>query len=255
MRTIIKYVLLDLIKNRTIAVYTVVLFVLSFSVLGMSGNTGKGILSLLNVTLLFVPLINLLFSTIYFFNSSEFIELLLAQPIKRRTMLLANYTGVASALTAAYVIGIGVPVAALAFNAASLTLLISGVFLTLVFSAIGLLLFVIFNDKTKGIGAAIVTALFFTLIFDGLLLGFIYSFSDYPIDKPIIGFISLNPVDLGRILVLLKLDVAVMMGYSGALFKKFLGSFFGIAYASTCLLIWVILPLIAATRIFRRKNL
>ncbi|PZF74759.1 ABC transporter permease [Taibaiella soli] len=255
MKTIVKYVLLDLIKNKTVAVYTIVLFILSFSVLGMSGNISKGILSLLNVTLLFVPLINLLFSTIYFFNSSEFIELLLAQPVKRKTMLLANYTGVATALTAAYVIGIGVPVMMLAFNPASLMLLLSGVFLTLVFSAIGLLIFVIFSDKTKGIGAAIVTALFFTLIFDGLLLAFIYSFSDYPIDKPVIGFISLNPIDLGRILVLLKLDVAVMMGYSGALFKKFLGSFIGIAYACTCLLIWVALPLIASVRIFRRKNL
>ena len=101
MKTIIKYVLLDLLRNKTILVYTFILAALAVSVLSMSGNSSKGLLSLLNITLLFVPIISILFATIYFFNSVEFTELLLAQPIKRKTMILAEYTGVAFALSIA----------------------------------------------------------------------------------------------------------------------------------------------------------
>ena len=255
MKTIIKYVLLDLLRNKTIIVYTIILAILSVSVLNMDSNNSKGLLSLLNITLLFVPIISILFSTIYFFNSVEFTELLLAQPIRRKTMLLAEYTGVASALSAAYLVGVGLPVCIFCSGMASFTLILSGLLLTLIFSALAILVFVMFKDKTKGIGAAIIAALFFTLLFDGLLLSFIYSFSEYPIDKPLIGLMSLNPIDLARILVLLQLDVAVMMGYSGALFKKFLGSATGSIYTVVCMLFWIIIPLLISVRVFKKKDL
>ena len=255
MRTIMKYVTLDLIRNKIILVYAVILAVLSFSVLSIDSNSSKGLLSLLNITLLFVPIISILFATIYFFNSIEFIELLLAQPVKRTKVLLAEYTGLALALCIAYTLGIGLPLFILTPNLAAVTLLVSGLLLTLSFSALALLIFVLFKDKTKGIGAAIIVALFFTLLFDGLLLTFIYSFSDYPIDKPILGIVALNPIDLARILMLLQLDVAVLMGYSGALFKEFLGSATGSAYAVVCMLFWVIVPLVLAKRVFRKKDL
>lgn len=255
MKTIVKYVLLDLLKNKTVLVYTFILAGISVSVLATGDNTSKGLLSILNITLLFVPIISMLFSTIYFFNSVEFIELLLAQPIKRKTMLLAEYTGVAFALSIAYLIGVGIPICLFTYEVASLTLILSGLLLTLIFSALALLTFVLFKDKTKGIGAAIITTLFFSLLFDGLLLSFIFSFSDYPIDKPLLGIISLNPVDLARILVLLKLDVAVMMGYSGALFKKFLGSATGSIYTICCMAFWVIIPVLMSARVFKRKDL
>jgi Cu-processing system permease protein len=255
MRTIIKYVLLDLLRNRTVIVYTLLLAVLTVSVSGIGDNTAKGLLSLLNVTLLFVPIISILFSTIYFFNSAEFTELLLAQPIKRSTLLLAEYTGIAAALCIAYLAGVGLPVCLLYDGLAVITLIISGVLLTLIFSALALLIFVLFKDKTRGIGAAIITALFFMLLFDGLLLSFIYSFSDYPIEQPLLGLISLNPVDLARILVLLQLDVAVMMGYSGALFKQFLGSVTGSVYTVVCMLCWTVIPLLIAARVFKKKDL
>ncbi|MBS1522116.1 MAG: ABC transporter permease [Bacteroidetes bacterium] len=255
MKTIVKYILLDLFKNKTILVYTFILAVLAVSVLSMSGNSSKGLLSLLNITLLFVPIISILFATIYFFNSMEFIELLLAQSVRRKTMILAEYCGVASALSIAYLLGVGLPSVLLNYSPASITLIFSGIFLTLIFTAIALLIFVVFKDKTKGIGAAIITALFFTLLFDGLLLSFIYSFSEYPIDKPLLGLISFNPVDLGRILVLLQLDVAVMMGYSGALFKEFMGSVIGSVYTLGCMSLWVLIPLAASVRKFKRKDL
>lgn len=255
MRTIIKYVLLDLLRNRIILVYAIILAVLAMSLLGLDSNPAKGLLSLLNITLLFVPIITILFATIYFFNSIEFTELLLSQPIKRQSVLVAEYTGVAASLSAAYVLGIGLPLLFLVSGTESLILVMTGVLLTLIFSSLALLIFVKCRDKTRGIGIAIVTALFFTLLFDGLLIAFIYSFSDYPIDTAVLAIIAFNPIDLARVLMLLQLDVAVLMGYSGALFKKFLGSATGSIFSVTCMVFWVVVPLFFSIRIFKKKDL
>ena len=211
MRTILKYVLLDLLRNRIIIVYTLILAVLAVSVLGLDNNPAKGLLSLLNVSLLFVPIITILFATIYFFNSIEFTELLLSQPIKRQSVLLAEYAGVAFSLSAAYMVGIGLPLLFLVSGTESLMMVVTGVLLTLIFSSIALLIFVKSKDKTKGIGIAIVTALFFSLLFDGLLIAFIYSFSEYPIDKAVLGIIAFNPIDLARVLMLLHLYCLIFL--------------------------------------------
>ncbi len=255
MKIIIKYVLLDLFKNKIILVYTVILAVLAVSVLQLDANPSKGLVSLLNITLLFVPIITILFTTIYFFNTIEFIELLLAQPVSRNRVLLAVYTGISVSLSTAYMVGIGLPLLLLVSGMQSFVLASSGILLTLVFSSLALLIFVLSKDKTRGIGAAIITALFFSLLFDGLLIGLIYAFSDYPIDHFVIGAIALNPIDLARVLMLLQLDIAVMMGYSGALFKKFLGSATGSIFSVCCMLFWVIVPLLRSVRIFRKKDL
>lgn len=255
MLVISKYVLLDLLKNRSILVYTLVLGVLSFSLLNLDSQSSKGLLSLLNITLLFVPVITTLFATIYFFNSLEFIELLLCQPVKRSAILLSEYFGMALSLSASYAVGIGIPLLFLVSGTSSLMLVLTGVLLTFIFTAIALLIFVLFRDKTKGIGAAIIASLFFTLLFDGLVMAFIFSFSEYPIDQALVGIMAFNPVDLGRVLMLLQLDVAVLMGYSGALFKKFLGSSTGSIYSVACMLCWVFIPLLLSVRIFGKKDL
>ena len=65
----------------------------------------------------------------------------------------------------------------------------------------------------------------------------------------------LNPVDLSRILMLLQLDVSALMGYTGAVFNEFLGSTAGVALAYACLGLWVVLPMVWAERVFRKKDL
>lgn len=255
MLTITRYVLTDLVRNRSVAVYAIVLALLSCSLLGLEENSTKGLLGLLNITLLFVPVITTLFATIYFFNSLEFIELLLSQPVKRARVLLSSYTGMALSLSAAFIAGVGLPLLILAPAGPALVLIVAGVLLSCIFTAVALLVFVLLKDKTKGIGAAIVVSLFFTLLFDGLLMAFIYAFSDYPIDQTLIGIMTLNPVDLARVLMLLQLDAAVLMGYSGALFKKFLGTPAGSVYAVVSLLCWMLAPLLVAVKVFRKKDL
>jgi Cu-processing system permease protein len=82
-----------------------------------------------------------------------------------------------------------------------------------------------------------------------------FAFEDYPLEKPTMAMIALNPIDLGRVVVLLQMDVSALMGYTGALMKDLLGTTAGLASASGVLLLWILLPLALAWWIFRKKDL
>ena len=107
----------------------------------------------------------------------------------------------------------------------------------------------------KGIGYSIVLWLFFAILFDGLLLFFVFQFADYPIEKPMIGFSFFSPIDLARIMILMKLDASIMMGYTGAVFKKFLGTSLGITAPIAGIILWIILPLFFSLKLFKKKDL
>lgn len=255
MGKISKYVILDLIRNRIVISYLIVLLAISFTLFNLDSNPVKGILGLLNISLLIVPLVSIIFGTIYYYNSSEFIELLLTMPIKRKQIIISVYTGLAIALSVAVILGMGIPILIYSPNATGLTLLVVSVALTWVFVSIAMLSSVLTRDKAKGIGVVILLWLYFSLIYDGLLLFILFSFSDYPMEKPMVALSALNPIDLGRIYILLQLDISAIMGYTGAIYRDFLGGTTGMCFAMAMLLIWIFIPLFFTVRRFKRKDI
>lgn len=255
MKKIIKYVITDILRNRIILAYTVFLLVLSFSIFSLEDSPSKGLLSMLNIVLIFVPLMSIIFSTIYIYNSVEFVELLVSQPLRRKTIWLSLFTGLAGSLSIAYFVGVGMAILLYEPSVTGLMILSIGIFLSIIFSAIAMLAAVITRDKAKGIGIAILLWLYFSLLFDGLVLFLLFQFSDYPIEKPMILISMLNPIDLSRILILLKMDMSAMMGYTGAVFQDFFGTSTGIIVSFSVLFIWVVLPVWFSVRRFNRKDL
>lgn len=255
MNRIGKFIVLDILKNKIVLVYTLILAVLSWSVFSLEDNSTKGLLTLLNVILLTVPLVSVIFSTIYIYNSSEFIELLLSQPIKRSKIWFSLFFGLSISLLLAFAIGAGIPILVYAPSDVGIMMLLVGVFITVVFVAIAFLSSIATRDKAKGIGIAILLWMFFALLFDGLILFLSFQFADYPIEKIMVGITVLNPIDLARILILLHLDVSAMMGYTGAIFKNFFGNQVGIIAAFTILFLWVLVPFLFSLKQFRTKDL
>jgi len=250
-----KYVVYDILRNRFVLLYTALLLMITLSLFNLDSDAGKATLSLLNVILMVIPLVSIIFTTIHFFNSYEFIELMLAQPVSRKTIYFAEYFSVAMALSVAYGVGVGIPLLVLNFSESSIYLLLSGWLLTFVFVALAFLSSVATRDKAKAIGIAMMFWFYFSLIYDGFILYMIYSFSDYPLEKVTLALVSLNPIDLARIIILLKLDVSALMGYTGAFYKDFFGSFWGLTYSILFLAIWTLLPLYLALRKFVRKDI
>lgn len=255
MKRIVKFIILDILKNKIILFYTVLLSILSWSVFSLEDNNTKGLLSLLNVVLLTVPLFAIVFSTIYLYNSAEFIELLLSQPIRRSKIWSSLFLGLTLSLLLAYFIGAGIPILIYSPPDVGFMMLIVGFFVSTVFVSLAFLASIITRDKAKGIGISILLWLFFTLLFDGLILFMMFQLVEYPIEKMMVVFTAFNPVDLSRILILLHLDVSVMLGYTGAVFKDLFGTKMGLFFAFIVLLLWVIVPFYISLIKFKNKDL
>ena len=255
MNRIIKIILSDILKNKIVLVYTLILAILSWSSFGMEDNTAKGMLTVLNVILFTVPLVSILFATIYIYNSAEFIELLVSQPIKRSKIWISLFISLSLSLIISFLIGSGIPLLINAPNLNGIMMLLIGVLITAIFVSLAFLSAIFNRDKARGIGPSIVIWLFFALIFDGLILFLLFQFSDYPIEKPMIFVTSLSPIDLARIQMLLHLDASAMMGYTGALFKEYFGNGIGIAVSLLLLFIWVIIPFVLSLKKFKTKDL
>ncbi|SDC06197.1 ABC transporter permease subunit [Niabella drilacis] len=252
---ILKYVTLDILKNRIVIIYAVVLALFSWSAFGLEDNTSKGLLTVLNLLLLTVPLVSVLFSTIYVYNNNEFIELLVSHPVRRSMIWKALFAGLSLSMTAAFILGAGLPLLLFADPATALIMIAAGVLLSVIFIAIAFLSSIVTRDKAKGIGIAIMLWLYFALLFDGLVLFLYFQFADYPIEKPVVLLSALSPVDLCRILILLRLDVSAMMGYTGAIFKNFFGNGWGLILSFSLLLLWIWVPFRVSLQKFKKKDL
>jgi Cu-processing system permease protein len=54
---------------------------------------------------------------------------------------------------------------------------------------------------------------------------------------------------------MLKMDVSALMGYTGALYQDFFGSYTGMLFTTGVMFLWVVVPLYAALRTFKKKDL
>lgn len=250
-----KYVIYDIIRNKVVIAYSVFLFLVSMALFHLEGNPNKAILGLLNIILIVLPLVSIVFATIHWYNSYEFIELMLCQPVSRKKVLISEYLGLSLSLLAAFLIGVGIPALLYSGNETGMAVILVGSMLTLIFTAIAFLASVRSKDKARGIGTVLLLWFYFALIYDGLVLLLLFSFSDYPLEKITLVLSSLNPVDLGRICIMLHLDISALMGYTGATYKDFFGSSLGMFYTLGVMIIWLLVPFYLSLISFNKKNL
>lgn len=256
---ILKYSFYDLIRSRWSYFYFAFYLVLAFVLLFLNNDLSKAVITLMNVIIVLVPLIATIFGVMYFYNSREFTELLLALPVKRTSIFLGQYFGVAGSLTLSLVLGMGIPFALYGlFKSDAIwdfsLLLVTGAFLSFIFVGLAFNIALSNENRIKGFGYAILLWLFLGVIFDGLFLLSLIVFEDYPLDTFSIIASLINPIDLSRTLILLKLDISALLGYTGAVFKQFFGTQAGLIISLTVLVLWTLLPMWRLTFKSKRKD-
>jgi len=250
-----KYTLLDLARNRFALGYALLLLLVSVGLFMLEADNTKALISLTQVVLALVPLLALVFTIIYFYNQYEFTVLLAVQPLHRQSITRAQFLAIGTALLISFLFGVGFPVVAYAPIPIGWTLLLTGAALTMVFCALGMFIAVGQRDRAKAVGIGLATWVFMVLVYDSLLLWLMFSFSDRPIEPVIVPLAALNPIDLSRILIMLKIDLAALLGYTGAVYQQFFGGAGGMLVSFVALLLWMLLPAWGAVRAFARKDL
>lgn len=259
MLKILKYSFMDLLRSKWTLIYFIFFLVATQGLLYITGDSAKTIVGLLNLVIILCPLIATIFGTVNFYNSREFTELLLAQPLKRKDIFIGQYLGMALSLSVGYFLGVLVPFLILSFtyfidyNLLS-TLLLVGVFLTFIFSALSFLISLLIDNKIMGFGFSILTWLILALVYDGVQLYLLSTLNNYPLEKISLVLTFLNPIDLSRVLLMLKLDISALLGYTGAVFNKFFGSWQGMFFSLIALLFWTVTPIYFIYRISLKKD-
>jgi Cu-processing system permease protein len=247
----------DVSRNLWLLIYAVFFALLTFGLFQFQGHSGKVIVSVTSICLVLIPLVSVLFGVMHFYNMREFTELMLTQPIKRRTVYSGMYFGLTAALIGGFLAGVSVPFVLFGNYEqldSLLTLLVIGSVLTCIFVAVSFLVASIFDDRGKGIAVSIAFWLLTALLYDGLVLFVATAFSDYPLEKPLLALSLANPIDLARVLLLVKSDIAALMGYTGAVFNRFFGTYLGVSLAAISLIVWVTVPIGAGIRRFQNKD-
>lgn len=245
---ILKYSFCDLMRSKWSYIYFFFYLFLGFVLLFLINDLSKSIITLMNVIVVLTPLIGTIFGAMYHYNSKEFVDLLLAQPLKRRTIFLGQFLGLSISLTLSLVAGLGIPFLSYGiFMSADIfdfiSILIVGGVLTFIFTAISYNIALANEDKIKGIGFAILAWLFMAVIYDGLFLVSLVIFDEYPLEYFALGASVFNPIDLSRILIILKLDISALLGYTGAVLQNFFGTSVGMLITSIMLMLWMFIPL------------
>ncbi|MDW3211347.1 MAG: ABC transporter permease subunit [Reichenbachiella sp.] len=256
---ILKYSFYDLARSRWSYVYFAFYLLLGFVLLFLNSSISKAVITLMNIIVVLSPMIGTIFGIMYHYSAREFTELLLAQPIRRRTIFLGQYLGIATSLSLSLILGLGIPFLIYGVSQSSefwnfALLIITGTFLTFIFVGLAINIALANENRIKGFSYAILLWLFLAVMYDGIFMILLMVFKDYPLDQFALIASIANPIDLSRILILLKLDIAALLGYTGAIFQKFFGSGLGAVLSFLALFIWTLVPALNLLRLADKKD-
>ncbi|HEC45026.1 MAG TPA: ABC transporter permease [Bacteroides sp.] len=259
MRKFIKYSFSDLVRSYWTIIYFLFFAIISSAILYFSADMTKSIVSIMNVVIVLIPLVSIIFSTIYYYNSREFTELLLAQPIKRSSLILGQYTGLALSLSLSFLAGVSIPFIAGGILASEhfldfLLILLAGTCLSFSMSAIAYMTALRHENKILGFGISLFIWFFLAVLYDGLIMLLLVLFREYPTNSLAIVMTLLNPIDLSRVSIMLGLDISALMGYTGAVFLKFFGTMRGLPISLLSMLLWILVPAYFMVRIANKKD-
>lgn len=255
MHRLLKYEFLNVIRNRWLVFFSALLFVLTFSLIRITGDFGKSLVILSTISVVLIPLVAIIFTTVSWYYSERFTELFLTQPIPRKKVFVAKKLSWFLSMAVAVVIFPLMPFIIFGHFSWDLLLYASmALFLIGVFVSLGVLVAVHVQDRIKGIGVALALWFYLALIHDGVMLLLLVGLKNFPMDLPVVILSSLNPVGLTRVVILIALNTELLLGHSGVLIQNFLLGWGGKILEFCMGLMWLTLPAFFAFQKFRRKD-
>lgn len=268
-RTITQKELRDAMRNRWFIVFTIAFAGLALALSALTQPTGTQLramsysrtaANLINLVLLFVPLIGLTLGSANLTGDRETGALvyLLAQPVSRIEVLLGKYFGLAGALLATLTLGFGVAGAALVIQgsfqdaASYLMTVVLSYLLALAMLSLGTLMSTLSRKTTTALGGALFLWLFLVFIGD---LGIMGTAIATQMSIQAVFFVAiLNPLQMFKIASILTIQANLeVLGPAGLYATDQFGALLPILLIGL-LLLWIVLPLLGAMLLFARQE-
>lgn len=258
-RHISGFVIKDILRSRWSIANSLFFAIATAGLFYLQADSARVAVSISSLSLVFIPLISLIYTAMYYYNSRDFIELILTQPIGRRSVFLGLLLGILISLVAGFITGIGIPYAILGSSdwtdiSAIIAVIIIAIALSSIFAALALVAATRCDDRGKGLAVILGMWLVAAVLYDGLVLAAATALAEYPMETPLLIASLTNPVDLARVLFLVHSDMAALMGYTGAVFMRFFDQPIGLVVATVSLLAWFAAPVWYGLRRFNNKD-
>lgn len=260
----------DAIRSRWFLCVAAVfcLLALGVSYLSFSGASALGfagfsrtVSSLLNLMLLFVPLLALLVGALGISGEREdgTLGYVLAQPVSRRTVYLAKLAGQGASLASAIGIGLGLVGLVIGWKAGSegfgayALLALDAVLLSAATLGIGVLVSVLAASRLHALAIALVLWVGFAFVLDFVSIGLVVAGRLRP--DGMFWLTLINPVQCAKVLCLLALSAKLeVLGPAGIYAVRTFGPSGSAVLLGGALVLWAVVPATFGWRVFRRMN-
>ena len=270
--SIAKKEFLDNYRNKWIIALSIIFLILTlvisyFSTRGGVGwkDLGNTIGGMMFFVQILIPIIALMLSyaTIVGEREKGSLSLLLSYPIKREEIIIGKFLGLSSVLAIAIFIGFGISGIIIGINVKDvqwgdyLVFILSSILFGVVYIALAIFFSSVLKKRSTAIGAAIFIWFLFAMIWNIILFGILVS--NYGFDKisqedwtaPDWYYVSsiINPITAFSMLVALNVG-PVQADIAGKL-----PTFYTTETTLLILFLWVIIPLLVALYIFKKRDI
>lgn len=259
----------DGLRNRWLISITLIFALLSIGLtyFGAAASGAVGVTSLsttvaslASLAVFLIPLIALLLSYDSFVGEQESgtLLLLLTYPLSKSQLLLGKFIGQGGIIALATLLGFGASAVLLYSQLGDMDIfrafglfIFSAILLGLSFTAISYLISLSVSEKSKAAGFALITWFLFALAFDLALLALLVGVEEGVTQQGLTQLMMLNPTDIFRLVNLAGLESSDVNGALAVAIKASLSQ----TQLISALIAWVVLPLMLAIFIFKKKKL
>lgn len=269
-RTIAGKELRDALRNRWFILFSLAFAGLSLALSALSQPSGsqlqmasysKTAAGLINLVLLFVPLIGLILGTSGLASDRETgaLAYLLAQPVNHAEVLLGKYIGIATALIASLILGFGVSGIALSLQGQAgdfggyLFTVVLACLLAIAMLSVGFMLAVLIKKTSTALTSGLFTWLLLVFLGDLGIMGAAIV-TQMPI-QTIFWLASLNPLQMFKMAAILNIQANLeVLGPVGMYATEQYGASL-LPFLILGLILWIVTPMGIALVIFSQRNL
>ncbi len=248
-----RYQTADLIKSRWFFAQAIFFAFCSFLLLKLAGSLEKALVGFTVLSVLFLPLFILMVSVSYLYGNRSFVELLLTLPVGRSSLFLSTFLSISVTGFLSYIAGSLIPflyLLGLDMHVLNTVLLSSCILFP--FTALGILIPSLVEDRLKGTALALLFWLFTSILYDALLLYLIVLLNAYPVEILLMFLTLINPLDAVRIVVLLDMGLKEFAGPTGEMLSKYSGAYRLVPVLSSAL--YTLLCLVFGVKSFGRRD-
>lgn len=268
--TIARKELRDALRNRWFVLFTIAFAGLALALSALSQPTGTDLrlanysrtaASLINLVLLFVPLISLTLGTSGLASDRETgaLAYLLAQPVNHTEVLLGKYVGTAVALMASLIMGFGVAGVALTLQGQAsdpqsyIVTVLFACLLAMALLSVGFLIGVLVRKTSTAVTSGLFAWLMLVFVGDLGLMGATIV-TQMPI-QTVFWIASINPLQMFKISAILNIQANLeVLGPVGIYATEQYGMTL-LPMMIAGLILWIVLPLIVAMFVFNNHSL